>query len=232
MRPAVSSAALLDHFSALSDPREGWRVMCPLSEILLPVLCATLCGMDDFVETKLRGEQRPGFLRRLLPFERGMPAHDTLDDAINALDPELFKTRFASWVAALQSGEPDIIAIDGKTSRRSHARSNGREALHMVSAWAARQRLVPGQEAIDTKSNEIAAIPLPLERLELKGAPVTIDAMGAQAAIADPIVARGGDYLLALKGNRPLTRAEAAILNPPPCAGLAPKSVFRFRGRL
>jgi DDE_Tnp_1-associated/Transposase DDE domain len=204
MFKSAPSVAILDHFSALSDPRERWRVLYPLREILLLVLCATLSGMEDFVEIKLWGGQRLAFLRRFLPYERGIPAHDTLNDVINALDSELFKSCFANWVEALREEAPDIIAIDGKTSRRSHARSKGRGPLHLVSAWAARQRLVLGQEAVDEKSNEIIAIPLLLERLELTGALVTIDAMGTQSDIADIIVKRGGDYLLALKGNRPL----------------------------
>jgi predicted transposase YbfD/YdcC len=211
------TASLLEHFSALSDPRERWRVVYPLPEILLLVLCATLCGMEDFVEVRLWGEQRLDFLRRFLPFERGLPSHDTLNDVFNALDGELFKTCFVKWVASLRDDAPEIIAIDGKTSRRSHARAKGREPLHLVSAWASRQRLVLAQEAVDAKSNEIVAIPLLLERLELKGALVTIDAMGTQTAIAEKIVARGGDYLLALKANRPLTlrEVEAFFADPP-----------------
>jgi predicted transposase YbfD/YdcC len=204
----VRSLSILDHFSALSDPRQRWRVVYPLPEILLVVLCATLCGMEDFVETKLWGEERLDFLRRFLPYERGIPAHDTLNDVINALDPDLFKTCFTSWVETLRDHDREIIAVDGKTSRRSHARSKGREPLHMVSAWATRQRLVLGQQVTDVKSNEITAIPLLLERLELAGALVTIDAMGTQAAIANTIVAKGGDYLLALKANWPATFAE------------------------
>ena len=188
------SASVLDHFSALSDPRQRWRVLYPLPEILLLVLCATLSGMEDFVEIRLWGEQRLDFLRRFLPYERGLPAHDTLNDVINGLDAELFKTCFANWVEALRERAPDIIAIDGKTSRRTHARSKGRGPLHLVSAWAARQRLILGQEAVDDKSNEIVAIPLLLERLELTGALVTIDAMGTQTDIAEKIVSRGGDY--------------------------------------
>lgn len=211
------SPSILDHFSALSDPRQQWRVVYPLREILLVVLSATLCGMEDFVETKLWGEQRLPFLRRFLPFERGIPAHDTLNDVINGLDADLFKACFANWVEALRDGDPEIVAIDGKTSRRSHARSKGREPLHMVSAWACRQRLVLGQEAVAGKSNEIDAIPLLLERLELAGALVTIDAIGTQTKIADAIVRRGGDYLLALKANRPATHADVAsfFADPP-----------------
>ena len=215
---ATPSRAILDHFSVLRDPRQQWRVVYPLPEILLLVLCATLCGMDDFVETKLWGEQRLNFLRRFLPYERGIPAHDTLNDVVNALDADLFRTCFTNWVETLRDQDPEIIAIDGKTSRRSHARARGREPLHTVSAWASRQRLVLGQEATDAKSNEITAIPLLLERLELKGALVTIDAIGTQSAIAETIVARGGDYLLALKGNRPATHDDVAAFfaDPPP----------------
>src|SRR6202789_1467552 len=217
------SASVLDHFSALSDPRQRWRVLYPLPEILLLVLCATLSGMEDFVEIRLWGQQRLDFLRRFLPYERGLPAHDTLNDVINGLDAELFKTCFANWVEALRERAPDIIAIDGKTSRRTHARRKGREPLHLVSAWAARQRLVLGQQAIDEKSNEIVAIPLLLERLELTGALVTIDAMGTQTEIAQKIVARGGDYLLALKANRPLLHQEVvAFFDDPPADMLEP----------
>jgi predicted transposase YbfD/YdcC len=224
MSPLLRSASVLDHFSALSDPRQRWRVLYPLPEILLLVLCATLSGMEDFVEIRLWGEQRLDFLRRFLPYERGLPAHDTLNDVINGLDAELFKTCFANWVEALRERAPDIIAIDGKTSRRTHARSKGREPLHLVSAWAARQRLVLGQEAVDDKSNEIVAIPLLLERLELTGALVTIDAIGTQTDIAEKIVGRGGDYLLALKANRPLLHQDVvAFFDDPPADMLEPK---------
>lgn len=211
------SRSMLDHFSALKDPRQSWRVVYPLPEILLLVLCATLSGMEDFVEIRLWGDLRLEFLRRFLPYERGLPAHDTLNDVINALPPDLFKECFTRWVTQLCEETPDVIAIDGKTSRRSHDRAKGRAPLHLVSAWAARQRLVLGQEATEAKSNEITAIPLLLERLELAGALVTIDAMGAQTAIAETIRAKGADYLLALKGNRPTTHAdvERFFADPP-----------------
>lgn len=204
----MPSISLLDHFSALKDPRQSWRVLYPLPEILLLVLCATLAGMEDFVEITLWGRERLAFLRRFLPYEHGIPSHDALNDLLNALDPELFKACFVSWVEVLRDSLPEIIAIDGKTSRRTHARAKGREPLHLVSAWATRQRLVLGQEAVDVKSNEIIAIPLLLQRLELQGALVTIDAMGTQAKIAKAIVQGGGDYLLSLKANRPALLAE------------------------
>ena len=219
MSPSPRIPSLLDHFSALKDPREPWRVIYPLPEIMLLVLCATLTGMEDFVEIKLWGEQRIGFLRRFLPYERGIPSHDTLNDVMNALDPGLFKACFTAWVAGLREEEPDTIAIDGKTSRRAHARSKGREPLHLVSAWACRQRLVLGQEAVSDKSNEITAIPLLLERLALTGALVTIDAIGTQTKIAEIIVRRGGDYLLALKANRPVLFGDVEAFFADPRAG-------------
>ena len=210
-------SSLLDHFSALSDPRQGWRVIYPLREVLLLVLCASLCGMDDFVEIRMWGDQRLDFLRRFYPFERGLPSHDTLNDIVNALDAQLFQACFARWVEGLRDELPDVVAIDGKTSRRTHDRGKGRAPLHMVSAWAARQRLVLAQEAVDVKSNEIVAIPLLLERLELAGALVTIDAMGTQTDIAETIVRRGGDYLLSLKANRPILHKDVVdfFADPP-----------------
>jgi hypothetical protein len=136
----------------------------------------------------------------------------------------LFKGCFSAWVEGLREAEPDIIAIDGKTSRRSHARGKGRAPLHLVSAWASRQRLVLGQQACEAKSNEITAIPLLLERLALTGALVTIDAMGTQRAIAETIRKGGGDYLLSLKENWPATfpatfkDVAAFFTDPPPGA--------------
>lgn len=215
-RPA--SGPLLDHFSALKDSRQQAKVLHPLPEIILLLLCGTLAGADDFVEIALWGGEHLAFLRRFLPYRYGIPSHDTLGEVVAALDPELFKGCFTRWVEGLREAEPDLVAVDGKTSRRTHARGKGREPLHLVSAWATRQRLVLGQEAVAGKSNEIAAIPLLLERLALEGALVTIDAIGAQGAIAETILRRGGDYLLALKGNRPATfeDVEAFFADPPP----------------
>src|SRR3954449_13574674 len=148
----AQTGSLLDHFSALRDPRQGGKVLYLLPEILLLVLCATLAGANDFVAVRLWGEQALPFLRRLLPYEDGLPSHDTLGDVMNALVPELFKECFLGWVETLRSSPseadgPEIIAVDGKTSRRTHNRAKGREALHLVSAWACGQRLVLGQEA-------------------------------------------------------------------------------------
>jgi predicted transposase YbfD/YdcC len=224
---ADGGPSLIERFAALADPRQTAKVLYPLPEILLLLLSATLAGADDFVEIELWGEENLPFLRRLLPFTHGIPSHDVLGDLVARLDPGVFKECFGAWVAGLRATAPDlagpeagpaVIAIDGKTVRRSHARAKGREPLHLLSAWASGQRLVLGQEAVDGKSNEITAIPLLLERLELAGALVTIDAMGTQRAIAEAIRGRGGDYLLALKGNWPATHAEVAAFfaDPPP----------------
>ena len=214
------STGLLDHFAALEDPRQAAKVLYPLPEIILLLLCATLAGANDFVEIQLWGRQNLAFLRRFRPYRHGIPSHDTLNDVTNALDPELFKACFTAWVETLRESEPDQIAIDGKTARRTHNRAKGRDPLHLVSAWASRQRLVFGQEATNAKSNEITAIPLLLERLALAGALVTIDAIGTQVEIAQLILDKGGDYLLALKENRPATYADVELFfaAPPPGA--------------
>ena len=206
--------SLIDQFAVLEDPRQSWKVLFPLPEVLLLVLCGTLAGAEDFVKIRRWGQMHQEFLRRLLPFAAGVPSHDTLNDIINAIDGVLFAECFTAWVetlrnpAAAPAATPEVVAIDGKTSRRTHDRSKDRGPLHMVSAWASSQRLVLGQQACEAKSNEITAIPLLLERLALTGALVTIDAMGTQTKIAQAILNRGGDYLLAVKDNQPSLHDE------------------------
>ena len=199
---------LLDHFSALRDPRQRGKVVYPLPEIMLLVLCATLAGAEDFVEIRHWGHQKLEFLRGLLPCAQGIPSHDTPGDVLSALDGALFSEAFTSWVEGLREDEPDIVAIDGKTSRR--ARGGERHPLHVVSAWTTRQRLVLGQEATEARSNAITAIPLLLARLHRTGALVTIDAIGTQTKIAETILARGADDLLALKDNQRSLAEEVA----------------------
>lgn len=201
--------SLIDHFSALNDKRQAKKVIYPLAEIMLVVLCATLAGAENFVDIALWGKKKLDFLRTMLPFARGIASHDALNDVINGLDAEMFSQCFSSWVESLRDDLPDVVAIDGKTSRRAHARDG--HALHVVSAWASRQRLVLGQQATQEKSNEITAIPLLLERLQLTGALVTIDAMGCQTAIAQAVLNKGADYLLALKDNQPSLAGEVEL---------------------
>lgn len=208
LQPSAAKNSLLVHFAQLSDPRQSAKVMYPLEEIVLLMVCATIAGADDLVEVGEWGRHHLEFLRRYLPFRDEIPSHDTLADVLNAIDPELFNQCFMSWVEDLRDGAPDVIAIDGKTSRRTHDRGKDRKPLHLVSAWAAGQRLVLGQEATAEKSNEITAIPLLLDRLLLKGSIVTIDAMGTQVEIAEKIIEKEADYCLALKENRPALHAE------------------------
>lgn len=190
----------LERLSSLKDPRQSWKVLYPLEEILLLILCATASGADDFVEMAEWGRMQLDFLRRFYPYRHGLPSHDTLNDVMNALDHQLFESLFVDWVNSLSAGEADLIGIDGKTSRRSGG--SGQKPLHLVSAWAGEQKLVLGQEATDEKSNEITAIPALLKRLDINGCLITLDAMGTQKNIARQIIEGEGDYLLAVKGNQ------------------------------
>lgn len=204
--------ALLDHFSLIEDPRESWRIAHPLPEILLLVVCGTIADCDDYDTIAAWGERRLEFLRRFLPYHHGVPGARWLTLLMNRIDPALFSACFTAWVRETWPDRPELIAIDGKSSRRSHDRGAGKAPLHLVSAFATTSRLVLGQEAVDEKSNETTAIPLLLDRLAasgaLAGALVTIDAIACNATIATAIAAAGADYLLAVKANQPTLRAE------------------------
>ena len=190
----------LGHFKPLEDPRQCGKVDYPLDEILLLVLLAVLAGAEGWVEAAAFGRNKRAFLRMFAPFENGTPSHDQLGTVFAALDAEQFQTCFIAWTGSLTKLGPDIVAIDGKTMRRAY-QERGAKAVHMISAWAAGQRLVLGQRKVDEKSNEITAIPELLDLLTLKGSIVTIDAMGCQKEIAAKIIAKEADYVLALKGN-------------------------------
>ena len=201
--------SLLDHFSAIQDTREPCKVMYPLPEVLLLVVCATIAGCDDYDEIADWGKARLQFLRQFQPYYWGIPCEDWLRVVMNRVDPDLFAACFTAW-ANEQRPEAGValVAIDGKTSRRSHDRSKGKKALHLVSAWASHERLVLGQEAVDEISNETTAIPALLDRLAIEGALVTIDAIACNPRIARTIVEAGADYLLAVKENQPSLHAE------------------------
>ena len=206
---ALSEAVVfLDHFKDLPDPRQAGKVSYPLDEVLLLSLLAVLAGADGFVDIARFGRGKLEFLRRFRPFDNGTPSHDQLGDIFAVLDVERFQQSFIAWVATLTGAPAEVIAIDGKTSRRSYTRKGEAAPLHTLSAFAARQRLVLGQIRVDAKSNEIVAIPKLLDLMALDGAIVTIDAMGCQRAIAETIVDKGADYVLALKGNQGALRAD------------------------
>ena len=199
---------LLDHLGRIEDTRQSWKVAYPLREVLLLVVCATIASGDDYEDIVDWGEAHLSFLRGFADFYHGIPCADWLRTVMNRIDPDLFAACFSSWVAECWPGRPDLVAIDGKTSRRSHDRKNGQKALHLVSAFASTSRLVLGQEAVDEKSNEITAIPALLQRLDLEGALVSIDAMGCNPTIAETIIAAKADYLLAVKDNQPTLHAD------------------------
>ena len=204
--------ALLEHFAEIEDPREPWRVMHPLPEVLLLVVCATIADCDDYEAIAEWGEEHLAFLRRFLPYDQGVPGGRWLTLLMNRIDPGLFSDSFTAWAQETWPQPPGQVAIDGKTSRRSHDRTTGKAPLHLVSAYATTGRLVLAQEAVDEKSNETTAIPRLLERLAandgLKGALVTIDAIACNPTIAAAIKGVGADYLLAVKANQPTLRQE------------------------
>jgi predicted transposase YbfD/YdcC len=199
---------LLDHLGRIEDTRQSWKVAYPLSEVLLLVVCGTIASGDDYEDIVDWGEAHLSFLRGFLEFYHGIPCADWLRTVMNRIDPDLFAACFSAWVAECWPARPDLVAIDGKTSRRSHDRKNGQKALHLVSAFASTSQLVLGQEAVDEKSNEITAIPALLERIDLEGALVSIDAMGCNPTIAETIIAAKADYLLAVKDNQPTLHAD------------------------
>src|SRR5262245_14291519 len=183
---------LLDHFSDIADPREPWRVAHPLREVLLLVVCGTIASCDDFDDIAEWGEAHLSFLRGLLPYHFGIPGARWLNILMNRIDPKLFAACFMAWARELRPNAPDVIAFDGKTSRRTHDRSAGKAALHLVSAFATAERLVLGQEAVADKSCEQEAIPELIDKLAasgtLDGAVVTIDAIACNPKIATSII--------------------------------------------
>lgn len=205
-------ATLLDHFARVEDPRDVRRILHPLPEILLLVVCGTIADCDDYEDIAAWGASHLDLLREFLPYEHGVPGERWLTILMNRINPTLFAAAFAGWVRDSWPDRADLVAIDGKTSRRSHDRGAGAGPLHLVSAFATTARLVLAQEAVPDKANELAAIPPLLARLGaengLKGALVSVDAIATNPAIAAAITEQGADYLLAVKANQPTLRTE------------------------
>jgi predicted transposase YbfD/YdcC len=198
----AETTSFLNYFKDLPDYRQAGKVDYPLPEVLLLILLAVLAGAEAFTDIARFGEKKLDLLRRFLPFANGTPAHDHLGDIFATLDARAFQTCFVAWVAARTNTPAEVINFDGKTSRRSYQKKGSKEAIHMVSAFAARQRIVLGQVKVNEKSNEIVAIPALLDMMSIEGAVVTIDAMGCQRDIASKIIGKKADYILALKGNQ------------------------------
>jgi predicted transposase YbfD/YdcC len=210
---------LASHFSLLKDPRVERTKHHKLLDIIIIAICGTICGADGWVAIEQFGKAKEAWLKTILELPNGIPSHDTFGRVFKHLDPVEFERCFFEWVQSISGKVEGVIAIDGKKLRRSHDKANGKEALHMVSAWAAENRLVLAQVAVDKKSNEITAIPLLLQKLSLSGCIITIDAMGTQKKFTKQIVDDDGDFVLALKKNQGTLRSrveqafESALTN-------------------
>jgi predicted transposase YbfD/YdcC len=205
--------SIIEYFSLLQDPRILLKTSHKLIDIVVITICAVIAGADDWVEISDYGKAKEDWFKTFLELPKGIPSHDTFGRVMSRIAPEEFGKCLVSWIREVfpASGE-GIIAIDGKTARRSHDRANGKSAIHMVSAWAVQDHLILGQVKTEDKSNEITAIPELLKVIDVEGCVVTIDAMGCQKEIAKQIVSQGGDYVLALKGNQGNLHKEVELL--------------------
>jgi predicted transposase YbfD/YdcC len=205
------TTVFLSHFEGLPDYRQKGKVAYPLDEVLLLMLAASLAGAETVADMARFGQAKLGLLKRFRAFANGTPSHDQLGIILAKLDPAAFQRCFTAWTATLTKQKAEVIAIDGKTVRRSYQKKGAEEPIHVVSAFAAGQRMVLGQTKVADKSNEIVAIPALLELLVIEGAVVTIDAMGCQRAIAQKIIDKKADYILALKGNQGTLRDDVEL---------------------
>ncbi len=197
------SAAITEYFAELTDPRVERTKRHLLLDILVIALCAVICGAEEWVDLEAYGKAKEEWLRQFLLLPHGIPLHDTFARVRARLDPEELQTCFLRWIRAVRevtAGE--VVAIDGKTLRRSFDQASGKGAIARVSAWATANQLVLGHQKVDEQSHEITAIPALLEMLAVEGCIVTIDAMGCQRAIAQRVIEKEADYVLALKGNQ------------------------------
>lgn len=201
--PTKPSACIQDHFADLTDPRRRESTY-PLINIVTIAICAVICGADDFVAIAKFGRVKQKWLSRFLDLKDGIPSHDRFNAILAAIKPVEFEACLLSWITALHEiTAGQLVAIDGKTLRRSFDTASSKSAIHMVSAWATANHISLGQVIVDDKSNEITAIPQLLKMLEITGSLVTIDAMGCQTEIAQTIIDSEADYLLAAKKNQP-----------------------------
>ncbi len=194
---------IVEHFEALTDPRTK-EPTYPLINIVVIAVCAVVAGFDDFVGIAEFGRQKRQWLSKFLDLSKGIPSHDRFNHLFRFIKPDEFEKCLLSWITSIHEiTDGQVVAIDGKTLRRSYDKKDSKSAIHMVSAWASVNSISLGQVVVDEKSNEITAIPKLLEILEIKGCLVTIDAMGCQVEIAKRIVDQGADYALSVKGNQP-----------------------------
>jgi predicted transposase YbfD/YdcC len=200
---APHPASVLTHFAALPDPRRRRRRLHNLLDLIAIAICAVIAGCDDWVEVAAYGRKKRAWLQTFLPLPHGIPSHDTFSRVFRLLEPRAFQRCFTRWIAAVQAAtDGRLVAIDGKTLRHSFDTASGKSALHLVSAWAGQNHLVLAQRAVDGHSNEITAIPELVRLLDLKGAVVTIDAMGCQKEIVATLRDQGADYVITAKANQ------------------------------
>jgi len=203
------STTFLKHFDIITDPRIERCKKHNLLDILLLAISAILSGAEGWEDIEDFGHLKLDWLRKYRDFAAGIPKHDTIARVICRLKPAEIEHAFQSWISSLvETTGCDVIAIDGKTARRSFCTKERKNALHSVSAWSCQQQLVLGQTAVDEKSNEITAIPELLMMLDIENSIITLDAMGCQQAIAKQIIQQKADYILALKGNHSGMQAE------------------------
>lgn len=208
-----TGSSIEQYFGDLTDPRVERTKRHALLDIVTLAVCGVICGAESWVEIEEFGKAKQAWFKQFLTLPHGIPSHDTFGRVFAALDPEQFGAGFGLWMAAIaQHTAGQVVALDGKTLRRSHDRTNGKAALHVVSAWASANRLVLGQVKTQDHSNEITALPVLLDLLSLEGCVVTIDAMGCQRAIARQIREQGADYVLGLKGNQGRMHQEVTEL--------------------
>ena len=208
-----SMSSLTTHFSSLKDPRVERTRWHELSEILVIAICGVICGADGWVGLEKFGKAKIEWLSTILELPHGIPSHDTFGRVFARLDPDQFQRCFVNWVQAVcEVTEGEVVAVDGKTLRRSKDGTLGKDAIHMVSAWASENRLTLAQRKVDDKSNEITAIPALLEVLELNGCIVTTDALGCQTEIASTAIEGEGDYVLPVKNNQKTLRQDIESL--------------------
>jgi predicted transposase YbfD/YdcC len=204
-----NSPSLKVCFEDMPDPRCEYLCSHKLIDIIMIAICAVIAGSDTWEEIAEFGQDREPWLRGFLELPHGIPSHDTFGRVFALLDPKAFRACFRCWIeGVVEATHGQVIAVDGKTLRRSHNRSLGKEAIHIVSAWATANKLVLGQVKVNDKSNEITAIPELLSLLDIAGCIVTIDAMGCQRAIARQIIEAQADYVLAVKENQPTLHAN------------------------
>lgn len=223
--------SIMAYFSNIADPREASGRRHKLDEILSIAICAVVCGADDWTDIALFGESKYKWFQTFLELPHGIPSHDTFGRVFAALEPSALEACFLAWIKALaKESKGRLIAIDGKTLRRSFDRANKKAAIHMVSAWASANALCFGQLTTEAKSNEITAIPKLLKLLDLEKTTVTIDAMGCQKEIARQINAQGGDYVLALKGNHGTFHEEVTLFLDRAIEEKSPQISHEFQG--